>query len=249
MPGAFESARHFSFLGPPHVALSSRRLSNYSIVPTLGDPFLRGDIIKGSVGWHFGEDVGMKKLLGLIALLFIFTLPAAAQQTPAWDVDGAYLYRSFYPPNAPRFGMNGWNASLDHNLKNWIGISADFSGTYNNQGVNGKTQIYTFMAGPRIYPFGHRHKLTPYGQVLFGAGYDRLSFPLNSGFPATTFSSTAFAWTGGAGVQWKIKREWSIRLLEFDYEQTRFSNYPNQTNGTQGNYRISVGLVYHIGVK
>ncbi|HSY59982.1 MAG TPA: outer membrane beta-barrel protein [Terriglobales bacterium] len=191
----------------------------------------------------------MKRLLGLIGLLFIFTLPAAAQQTPAWDVEGAYLYRSYYPPNTSRFGMNGWDASLDHNLKNWIGVSGDFSGTYSHQGVNGNTQIYTFMAGPRIYPFGHRHKLTPYGQVLFGAGYNRLSFPLNSGFPATTFTSTAFAWTGGAGVQWKIKRDWSIRLLEFDYEQTRFSNYPNQTTGTQGNYRISVGLVYHIGVK
>ncbi len=55
------------------------------------------------------------------------------------------------------------------------------------------------------YPFGHRHKLIPYGQVLFGAGYNRLTFPLNSGFPETTFTSTAFAWTGGGGVQWKIK--------------------------------------------
>ena len=191
----------------------------------------------------------MKKLLGLFALLFIFTLPATAQQTPSYDLEGAYLFRSFYPPNAPRFGMNGWNASLDHNLKNWIGITGDITGTYRDKGVNGKTQIYTFMAGPRIYPFGHRHKLIPYGQVLFGAGYNRLTFPLNSGFPETTFTSTAFAWTGGGGVQWKIKPNWAIRLFEFDYEQTRFSNYPNQATNTQGNYRISIGLVYHIGEK
>ncbi len=189
----------------------------------------------------------MKKLLGFFALLFIFTLPATAQQTPSYDLEGGYLYRSFYPTNAPRFATNGWNVSLDHNFKNWIGITGDLSGTYGNQGVNGKSQIYTFMAGPRIYPFGHRHKLIPYGQVLFGAGYDRLTFPLNSGFPETTFTSTAFAWMGGGGVQVKIKPSWAIRLFEFDYEKTRFSNYPNQSTNTQANYRISVGLVYHIG--
>jgi hypothetical protein len=99
------------------------------------------------------------------------------------------------------------------------------------------------------YPFGHRHKLIRYGQVLFGAGYNRLTFPLNSGFPETTFTSTAFAWTGGGGVQWKIKPKWAVRLFEFDYEQTRFSNYPNQSAITQGNYRIAIRLVYHIGEK
>jgi len=191
----------------------------------------------------------MKKLFALIALAFLYCGHASAQQTPAWDLEGAYLYRSFYPPNAPRFGMNGWNAAFDRNSRNWIGIAGDFTGTYSNKGTNGKTQIYTFMVGPRIYPFGHRHKLIPYGQVLFGAGYNRLSFPLNSGFPATTFTSTAFAWAGGGGVQVKVSHSWAIRLAEFDYESTRFNNYPNQTTVSQGNYRISVGVVYHIGEK
>ena len=191
----------------------------------------------------------MKKWFGLFALLFIFTLPTLAQQTPAWDVEGAYLFRSFYPTNAPRFGTNGWNESLDHNLRKWIGITGDFTGTYRNLGVNGDSQIYTFMVGPRIYFLGHRHRLIPYGQVLFGGGYDRLTFPLNAGFPKTTTTSGAFAWAGGGGVQWRLKPKWALRLFEFDYEQTRFSNYPNQTTTTQGNYRISVGIVYHIGEK
>ncbi len=191
----------------------------------------------------------MKKLLSLVGLFFVFALPSFAQQTPAYEIEGAYLYRYYYPPNAPRLGMNGWNATIDHNVRNWIGVAGDFTGTYRNQGVNGKTQIYTFMAGPRIYPFGHRHKLIPYGEVLFGVGYNRLSYPLNSGFPATTFTSTAFAWAGGGGVQWRIRPKWAIRLIEFDYEQTRFSNYPNLANSTQGNYRASIGIVYHIGEK
>jgi opacity protein-like surface antigen len=191
----------------------------------------------------------MKSVLGLFALLFIFTPPAKAQQTPSFDVEGAYLFRSFYPTNAPRFGTNGWNASLDHNVRRWLGVAGDISGTYSNRGVHGKNQVYTFMAGPRIYPFGHKHKLIPYGQVLFGGGYDRLTFPLNSGFPQTTFTSAAFAWAGGGGVQLKVARKWAVRLFEFDYEQTRFSNFPNQTTTTQGNYRISVGVVYHIGEK
>ena len=193
----------------------------------------------------------MKKSFGLISLLFIFAWPAAAQQTPAWDVEGGYLYRSFYSPTtANRFAMNGWDASFDHNIRKWIGVAGDFNGTYRNQGVNGgDTNIYTFMVGPRIYPFGHRHKLIPYGQVLFGGGYDRLTFPASGGFPKITTDSAAFAWAGGGGVQVRLKPNWALRLFEFDYEQTRFSNYPNQTTVTQGNYRISVGIVYHIGVK
>jgi opacity protein-like surface antigen len=191
----------------------------------------------------------MKRLFGCFALLFVFSLPAKAQQTPSYDVEGAYLFRSFYPTNAPRFGTNGWDAAVEHNVRRWLGVAGDFTGTYRDLGVNGKTQVYTFMAGPRIYPFGHRHKLIPYGQVLFGAGYDRLTFPLNSGFPQTTFTSAAFAWAGGGGVQMRVASKWAIRLVEFDYEQTRFSNYPNQTLNTQGNYRISVGVVYHIGEK
>jgi len=192
----------------------------------------------------------MKKLLGLFVLLFVFIPRAAAQQTPAWDVEGSYLFRSFYVPNSgARVSMNGWDFSLDHNIRRWIGVVVDVNGTYSNQGVNGKTQIYTFMIGPRIYFLGHRHKIVPYGQLLFGGGYDHLTFPLNAGFPKTTFTSGDFAWGGGIGLELKVKQKWALRLMEFDYEQTRFTNYSNQAMNTQGNYRISVGIVYHIGEK
>ena len=49
--------------------------------------------------------------------------------TPKYELEGGYTYRSFYPPNAPRFGMNGWNATFDYNWKHWISLIADGTGT------------------------------------------------------------------------------------------------------------------------
>jgi hypothetical protein len=46
-------------------------------------------------------------------------------------------------------------------------------------------------------------------------------------------------------LDWRVKKRWAIRVIQADYEQTRFlSGSPSQ-----GNYRISVGLVYRFGIK
>ena len=38
--------------------------------------------------------------------------------------------------------------------------------------MNGNTQIYTLLFGARIYPLGHRHKITPFGEVLVGPAHE-----------------------------------------------------------------------------
>ncbi len=49
----------------------------------------------------------------------------------------------------------------------------------------------------------------------------------------------------------KFKKRWSIRLIEFDYEHTNFYqiNAGNYGGTAQGNYRVSVGMIYRFGVK
>lgn len=193
----------------------------------------------------------MRKVLGVLAFLAMGCAPAMGQVTPTWEIGAGYAFRSYDSPTLSRIGMNGWDATADRNFKRWIGLTIDGSGTYANKGVNGNYAIYEFLAGPRIYPFTHRHKLVPYGQFLFGVGYLHLHYPLNGGFAPITDTSWNYTWAGGGGVEWKFKSKWNIRVFEFDYEHTTFPAFvPNSTfSYTQGNYRISVGFVYHIGGK
>jgi len=217
----------------------------------------------------------MQKLPALFALFIIFGLPAMAQDIPVqetpkpeatkpasskkkkpqvpvpkFEFDAGYTFRSFYPPGSPRFGMNGWNGDIVYNYNRWLGVVGDFTGTYKDQGLNGKTSIYTFMAGPRVYLFGHRHRIIPYGQFLFGAGHEILNLPFNGGFPATTRTSTAYGYAGGAGIEYRFAKHWTVRVFEFDYEKTHFSDLQFLTgNPLESNYRLSAGIVYHWGEK
>jgi len=213
----------------------------------------------------------MQKVLALFALFLFFGLPAKGQEipvqeapkpeaakpsgkkkkppvpTPKFEVNGGFLYRSYASPSVPRYGMNGWTVGIDYNRYRWIGLVGDFTGTYKNQGVDGDTSIYTFMGGPRVFIFGHRHRLIPYGQFLFGYGYENVSFPLNGGFPATSRTSSGYGYAGGAGVDYRFAKHWNFRI-EFDYEKTHFSDIIFFTGGnSEGNYRFSAGFVYHWG--
>jgi hypothetical protein len=180
--------------------------------------------------------------------------------TPQWDITGAYSLLSYYPPTSARIKMNGFDASVDYNLfRRWLAVAADVTGNFNNTVITTtqpiivnriSTSVYTFMVGPRIYPFGHAHKLIVYGQVLVGGGYTRVFQPASAGFGATTKSDIAPAYGGGGGIDYRLSKHWNIRVIEGDFEETRFFN--NSSSGTttsQSNYRISIGMTYRLGEK
>jgi hypothetical protein len=170
------------------------------------------------------------------------------QYTPKWELGAGYQYRSFYPPNAPRFGMNGANVTFVYNWKNWLSFMGDGTGTFKNQGVNGKTSIYTLMVGPRFYLLGHRHRLIPYGHFLIGAGGEILDVPAQGGFPQTTFTSVAKAWAIGGGLEIRYKQHWVLQLIEFDYEKTYFEDFSKVVaSPSESNRRLSAAIVYRWG--
>lgn len=188
----------------------------------------------------------MKKWLGLVVLIVLGAIPAKAQETevPSWEAGGGYTFRDYNnPEGANRLYTSGWDGMADYMLFwKWLSVAAQADGTYKGQGINGNTSVYSAMIGPQLYPLGHR-KVTLYGQVLFGEGYTRYSLPSAGGYPRTTFSSHAFAWQAGAGLDYAWKPHWSIRMIQFDYENTRFFN----ANPSQDNLKISVGITYRFG--
>ena len=139
----------------------------------------------------------------------------------------------------------------DYRIFRWLSAAGDLSGAYNINSVNGNTQLYTLMLGARIYPLGHRHKITPFGEVLIGPGYSGYNLEPQGGFNEFSHWGWSTAWMGGGGVDVKFKKRWTIRLIEFDYEHTNFSqiNAGSYAGTSQGNYRGAVGFIYRFGQK
>ena len=187
----------------------------------------------------------MKKLLGMFALLAIFTIPTLAQDTPTVEAGGGYQYRSFdVPGGGPRLNMNGWQVSADANITHWLGITADFDGTYRNfGGGNGDNAVYSYMVGPQIYPLRH-HVITPYINVLLGGAHYSLS---NCGGGACGDSENKFAWGGGGGVDLTVSKHFAIRLAQFEYERTRFFDAGSDGIPFQDNFKIGAGVLIRFG--
>jgi len=218
----------------------------------------------------------MKRIIGLLWLGVLFGLPALAQEAPApqnqdkdkpapkekpsprerpaYDISVGYAYRSYYPPTSARFGMNGFDVSVDYNIfRRWLSAAAEVTGTYGSQLIPTgatpqptNTSLYTFMAGPRVYPFGHNHKLTPYFHGLFGGGHVNEHFAASGGFGSHNSSDTAKAFAGGGGVKWRFRENWDINLIQLDYESTYFFSGVG-TRGGQRNFRATFGISYRWG--
>ncbi len=196
--------------------------------------------------------------LGLIVSL----CPAVrAQQTPKpqpqgipkFELGGGYSYLGYYSSSsASSLKMNGWIVSADYNIFRWLGAAADFSGTYNTLhsssnpfSNNIKTNIYSAMAGPRIFPFGHRRFITPFGHVLFGGSYIRISAPPLPPVPGFTQSDKETSWIAGGGLDWRITKHWALRAPELGFFHTKFfGGHPSQNS-----FRISAGMAFRFGQK
>jgi len=169
----------------------------------------------------------MRKFASVAILLALFSLAAVAQESKG-EVFGGYQYS-----NLDGTGMNGWNAAVTGNLKDWIGITGDFSGGYNSTaGVSFHNYTYTF--GPTIST-SHNQKFRLFAHGLLGGFHDSASFGGFSG------SGGGFAMLFGGGVDAKVKPHVSVRVGQFDWMSFRANG-----NSSSNNFRYSAGLVFHI---
>ena len=208
----------------------------------------------------------MKKLLALFALLAVSSIPTLAQhregETPVLEVNGGYTYMRWQVPSFAQgpggpssFNYNGFNAGAAYNATNWLAIVADLSWVYNTQGASGsnaKSHIYSYLAGPRVYPLGH-HWLTPFVHGLVGVASYHLHVP--SPDPTLVFNETDnnLSFAIGGGVDWKLTKHISIRLAQLDYQQTRALRADAVASGAspenQNNFKYSGGVVFRFGEK
>src|SRR5262249_27119217 len=110
----------------------------------------------------------------VIAVCLLCSLSAVALGEPKAELFAGYQYTRSEGVN-----LNGWNGALTANLKEHIGVAADFSGAYKTiSGANVKVHTYTFgpvISGRKDLPF------VPYAHLLFGGFHASAGF---SGFSA-----------------------------------------------------------------
>ena len=154
----------------------------------------------------------VKGVVCLIAFLSLCVPRLKAQETSSKvNIFAGYSYVQSNPSTSSfdTFHLNGGSVSGAYNVTNWLAGVADFGGYANgNIGRSGASAtLSTYLFGPRV-SYRHFRRITPFGQVLFGAGRTN----------ATAFgngeSEKAFAMTTGGGVDYKFTQHWSVRPVQ-----------------------------------
>jgi opacity protein-like surface antigen len=204
----------------------------------------------------------MHKLSAVLMVLFALGLIAHAQETPKVEVFTGYSFVSAGFPFStdPAAGngngvLNGWNFSAAVNANRWVGVVADFGGYYGpvTKGTTFKPancvlctsdftgilhNMHTFTAGPQLSI--RQDKVTVFAHALFGGAHIREDLIINIPPPATSISSTNFAFLVGGGVDIALSSRSAVRIQP-DYLKTEI------LGRRQNNFRASAGVVFRFG--
>jgi outer membrane immunogenic protein len=193
-----------------------------------------------------------------IAITFALAVAHAAfaqaddpkEDTPRVDVFGGYSYmRSNIVVSDTSINLNGASGSISYNFNGWLGVVGDV-GVYHQGSItaNGLSlTVSTYQAGPR-FSLRRHPRLTPFGQVLLGAGHaggTLYTTSLGGGVPPLG-ASNALVLTAGAGVDWKVTRSVGIRVIQAEYLYSQFNNGAGH-GSEQNNVRLSAGIVFSFG--
>ena len=186
------------------------------------------------------------------------------------EVYGDYSYMQFNPTisGVQSRAFNGGGGGFQFNLGPIFAVKGDFQGygstawtinvtspiptpggiipvgTYTT-----KANMFTYMFGPVVrVPVS---KLNVFGEVLFGGSntsiYGNLArVGIVGGSTSYNPNQHPYTMAVGGGVDWKLSDHLAIRLGEFDWILTRYTNVFTNTNN-QNSFRYLVGIVYRFG--
>jgi opacity protein-like surface antigen len=200
----------------------------------------------------------MKKLITIITLILLFSLPVWAQQPDEYGTENHFTFG--YTTQSSTFGPNGFEVGLDYRLREFLAIVGEGSFVFQKDRVNdvqtdlsptGFTDIavstngQNFQGGPRFFfPRAFRKpKLVPFAHLLFGVSRQSTDFNLaaqNEGIGST--SDTNWSWTLGGGVDYWFNKKWAVRG-KVDLLKTHF-----QDTG-QAQARFTVAVAYNFDFK
>lgn len=187
----------------------------------------------------------LRNVIGL-TLFFLCSHAANAQDPKTVDLFLGYSFTRVSTSSTSglgRFSLHGGDASLSLKVRPWITAVADFGvsaeGHHNSQivGIQTYGQQVTYLFGPRLSLPGWR-RITPFGQTLFGLAH------ATHGLYDTAGSQRSFAWAAGGGIDYRLNGSFSLRPVQVDFLQSKFSESDNGRQ-YQNNVRVVTGFVLH----
>jgi peptidoglycan-associated lipoprotein len=191
----------------------------------------------------------------LLSLFFVAMAPslALAQASPSEDNHRSpelALEYNFVRSNAPPagcecFSLNGGGLSIAQPLgDSRLSAVFDFAVAHGS-GISASKYdltLTTLNLGLRIRPF-KQARWNPFGQALIGVA-NASGTLVDGNTPAANDSTLGFASLVGGGLDYRLHRRWSVRLIDAGYLLTRSSN---GVNNVQNNLRLGAGIVYRFG--
>ncbi|MBO0719520.1 MAG: porin family protein [Blastocatellia bacterium] len=199
----------------------------------------------------------MKKLITVVALILLFSLPARAQQQTDYGMANHFTFG--YTTQTGDFGPNGFEVGLDYRLREYLAIAGEGSflwkknrvnNVQTNLATNGVTDIsvsnnaQNFLFGPRFFftrAFRQPH-LIPFAHLLFGVSRQdsTINLALQEGQIGSSVD-TSWSWTLGGGLDYWFNKNWAVRG-KIDLLKTHF----NDTGQSKARFTVSVGYNFDI---
>jgi opacity protein-like surface antigen len=201
----------------------------------------------------------MKKLLVLLALCSLLSIPAFAGDAPKFEVFGGYSFVHALENKDledDAMTLQGFVAEAEYGAHPNIGIVAEFGFYQNSEDWSEWDGEYTgayrwrdipFLFGPR---FGYRgDKFRVFGHYLFGFVKNSYLDKGDDGEIYTDWSDTNFAQAVGGGVDIVLSDKISVRPAQFDWMSSKISDSGDDwTIDTWINgMRYSAGIVFTFG--
>ncbi len=163
-----------------------------------------------------------------------------------------------------RNGLNGVEGSVTGYPVAWLGFTGDFSyhrksdnTTFTGGSSKYEREVFYFMGGPTL-KIRNATRIEPYAHALFGGAHLRESYTLTTtiatGSTQATLAPnvTKFALGVGGGVDLRLGKKFSLRLVQVDYTPIftgdRVFNVNNNTIRLDKNrinsLRISTGIIF-----
>lgn len=181
-----------------------------------------------------------------LILVLLFGQSVCAQEPRTIDVFAGYSFarvKTSSYSGLGAFSLHGGELSVSYQIKRWFTAVADFgltsekSHNSNIVGIQTHGTQTTYLFGPRLAPVSWR-RITPFAQALFGLAH------ATHGLYDTAASQKSFAWTTGGGVDYRLNGSLSLRPLQVEFSQSKFSELGNGPQ-YQNDLRASAGLVFH----
>ena len=152
-----------------------------------------------------------------------------------------------------RFKANGFQISGTGYLTKRFGITADFSGHFNNRTDffdatpgRSKLSLYNITGGPQ-FRFRTTGRFTPFAQALAGVARRNFTETIDSISTSYIDNTTSFALNLGGGVDYKLSDRFGWRIVQFDYNpiflRSRTVNSLAIADRTLNGFRFSTGIV------